>query len=686
MQASPMRTLRLPATSLLPLMLLAAAACGSPAAPPAAPTPTTTGDRLPVPASGATTAPKYAMDRTAFNETAFRLNLPVYWTADANGNGAVDADEVRSLLFYPSEGTWTEGGKLNDAFDKAFAQIKAAEQPELPRSQAATDDARKSLIRQELAQGATTLVYSDMKSGTDEDKALVRHMLKVARMVDDLYATQVGTKGLEARIPKDDPASLAVLRRNWTTKCVAPKTEKNATCNALAGAAPAVSVYPAEMQKDPKFCGAVEAEKAKAITAPFTVVVQGADKKLTTQPYSEAYKAQMMAISGELKAAADDVKDAKEAPLKAYLLAAAASFTNNDWLPADEAWSKMSATNSKWFLRVAPDEVYWEPCAHKAGFQLAFAKINPESLTWQEKLSPVQTEMENSLAAHIGAPYKARKVTFHLPDFIDIVVNAGDARHPHGGTIGQSLPNWGKVAAEGRGRTVAMSNLFNDPDSLARRKQQAESLLSSDAIAFYSSTPQAGMLTTILHEATHNLGPAHEYAFKGQTAEKAFGGGMASMLEELKAQTGGLWYVEMLRKKGIISAELAKQTYTDGIVWAFGHVSRGMYADGGARKAYSQLAAIQLGFFMDEGALTWDTNAAAANGKDKGAFTIHFDKMVPAVDKLMKVVGEIKAKNDSAAALELAKKYVDGKVVPQDVITERELKFPKPSFVYSVDL
>jgi len=681
---------RLNSLSLVPLALLAAAvtagtaACGGGAPPPPA-TPTTTADQVPTTAPTATQPivppAKYAMDRSAFNETAFRLNLPVYWMADTNGNGTVDADEVRALQFYPTEGKWTDGGKLNDAFDKAFTQIKDAQAAAMPT------DARQKLVRDELAQGATTLVYSDVRTGTDEDKSLVRHMLKVARMVDDLYATQTGAKQVEAQLPKDDPASLAVFRRNWTTKCLAPKTEKDAACTAIAGVTPTVSVYPVDMQKDPKFCATIEKDpQSKKLTEPFTAVVMGADKKLTTQPYSEAFKAQMTAISAELKAAADDVKDAKEAPLKAYLLAASKSFTTNDWLPADEAWAKMNATNSKWYLRVAADEVYWEPCAHKAGFHLAFAKINPDSLTWQEKLNPVQTEMENTLAAHIGAPYKARKVTFHLPDFIDVVVNSGDSRHAHGATIGQSLPNWGKVSAEGRGRTVAMSNLFNDPDSLGRRKQQAESLLSKDAIAFYSSTPQAGLLTTILHEATHNLGPAHEYAFKGQTAEKAFGGGMASMLEELKAQTGGLYYVEMLKKKGIVSPELAKQTYTDGIVWAFGHISRGMYEAGGARKAYSQLAAIQIGFLLDEGALTWDGSATAANGTDKGAFTINFDKMVPAVDKLMKIVGGIKAKNDNAAALELAKKYVDGAVVPQAVITERELRFPKPSFVYGVDL
>ena len=88
----------------------------------------------------------------------------------------------------------------------------------------------------------------------------------------------------------------------------------------------------------------------------------------------------------------------------------------------------MNVDNSKWYVRVAPDETYWEPCAQKAGFHLTFARINQGSKEWQEKLVPVQQEMEEAIATRAGAPYKARKVTFHLPDFIDIVVNAGDDR------------------------------------------------------------------------------------------------------------------------------------------------------------------------------------------------------------------------------------------------------------------
>ena len=52
----------------------------------------------------------------------------------------------------------------------------------------------------------------------------------------------------------------------------------------------------------------------------------------------------------------------------------------------------------------------------------------------------------------------------------------------------------------------------------------------------------------------------------------------------------------------------------------------------------------------------------------------------------MKLVGLIKAKNDKAGAEALAKKYVDGNVVPQALIAQRELLYPRQSFVYAVDL
>jgi len=372
--------------------------------------------------------------------------------------------------------------------------------------------------------------------------------------------------------------------------------------------------------------------------------------------------------------------------LRAYLRAAAKSCLDNNWEPADEAWAAMGSRNSRWYLRIGPDEVYWEPCSQKAGFHLTLARINLGSLEWQDRLTEVRQEMENEMADRVGSPYTARNVAFQLPDFIDIVFNAGDDRDPLGATIGQSLPNWGPVANEGRGRTVAMSNLYTDPDSLQIRRAQAASLFDADTMLFFTDDPLPGLLGSVLHEAAHNLGPSHEYAVGGKVDTEIFGGPLASTLEEHKAQSAALWYVDFLHRRGLLSEQLARQCYVDGLVWAFGHVSRGLKTADGGRKAYSQLAAAQVGFLLEQGALRFDPDATAANGTDHGAFTVDFELLPAAVDELMRAVGEVKSRGEKDRGKDLIDRYVEGDVVPQDVIRDRMLRHPKANFVYAVTL
>jgi hypothetical protein len=478
-----------------------------------------------------------------------------------------------------------------------------------------------------------------------------------------------------------------VFRRNWGPECASSVTESDPACSAIEGAPhQPVDAYPAELQADEGFCATLEARPdASTLLTPFTVVRAEADDTLIAVPYNVAYESYMRPIAEELRAAATAMTDPAETALVAYLQAAATSFETNDWVPADEAWSRMSVRNSRWYVRVAPDETYWEPCSTHAGFHLTFARIDQGSLVWQDRLAPLRSEMEASLAALVPGEYTARDVSFQLPDFIEIVVNAGDDRDAFGATIGQSLPNWGPVTDEGRGRTVAMSNLYTDPDSLARRRAQAMSLLSASAMTDYTDDATPGLLSTILHEATHNLGPSHEYrTAQGQTDNEAFGGGLASMLEELKAQSGGLFFIHWLTERGVLTAQQERETYVDSIVWAFGHISRGMYTPTGQRKPYSQLAAIQIGMLLDEGALAWDPEATAADGTSRGAFTIDFARLPEAVNHLMQRVMHIKATGDRAAAEALATQYVDGTRVPHATIVERYRSFPQVAFVYSV--
>lgn len=653
----------------------------------------TTASNEEAPKEGAESAPTFdRIDRPTFNRTAAELALPLFWRADDDGDNTLDPAELTIIWgLNPGDATdwsaWVNDGGFTGAFNAAYERVVDVAAKGHPRDGLdAEEKARRDTVVAEVSQGRPTLVYTDMRKASEQDRAIVTHILNAANAIETIHAKQVGSFGLDAKIPEGDTASQLLFYRNQGPWCVSPKTESDPNCHALAEKPKKISgMYPAALQDDPKFCEALAKRKdAKTLMGHFNVVEEK-DGKLIPVPYTVAYADEMKVVHDELMAAANAITSDDEAAFKAYLTAAAEAFLSNDWEPANAAWAKMGTDNSKWYLRIGPDEVYFEPCGTKAGFHVSFARINPDSVVWTEKLDPVKGDMEKALAKMAGRPYKARKVAFKLPDFIDIIVNAGDARSPYGATVGQSLPNWGPTAAAG-GRTVAMTNLYTDPDSQASVDKQKASLLCPATYAL-AKDAEHSVMGTVLHEAAHNLGPSHEYKVKGKTAPEIFSGPTASTLEELKAQTSSLYFIGWLKDKGLLTEEVANQGYVRNIVWAFGHISRGMYTASGSPRSYSQLAAIQVGSFLDDGGLTWKKDAKAQNGTDVGCFEMDLAKLKSAVEKLEKKSLQIKAKGDKKAAAKLIKTYVDSEgdwANLRKEIAERWLRADKATFVYAV--
>src|SRR5690606_17388123 len=123
---------------------------------------------------------------------------------------------------------------------------------------------------------------------------------------------------------------------------------------------------------------------------PFHVAVER-DGAVVAVPYTEHWAAEMAEVSATLLRAADAAPD-DEPALEAYLRAAAAAFTTNDWPSADVAWAAMNQDNSRWYLRVGPDETYYDPCSEHAGFHLSLALVNRDGLRYQELLSPLKQD------------------------------------------------------------------------------------------------------------------------------------------------------------------------------------------------------------------------------------------------------------------------------------------------------
>ncbi len=86
-----------------------------------------------------------ALARDDVNRLAARLNLPLFWRADQDSDGAVDPDEVVGLLFYPTQGEWVAEGAFTPAFLDAYDRMVALAAeveilgPDGPRRQALRD-------------------------------------------------------------------------------------------------------------------------------------------------------------------------------------------------------------------------------------------------------------------------------------------------------------------------------------------------------------------------------------------------------------------------------------------------------------------------------------------------------------------------------------------------------------------
>ncbi len=614
--------------------------------------------------------------RADFNTRALERALPLFWREDSDKNGALDPSELEVLWGHGAKrSTYVDGHGFTAAFDQAYATLRTPVQP--------ADD-RQRAIQADLSRGRPSLVgvAFEMDAGT---KKALGHLLDAAEIIERLYQKQQGVYGMDAQIAADDTLSRSHFQVNQGPWCSA--TGSGPECNALASRPPhVVGLYPADMQADKDFCAKLEKRPdAEQLLTPFTVVVRQGDN-LAAIPYNVHFAEDATKIAEHLSAAADALPQ-DEAALVAYLRAAAAAFMTNDWFAADEAWAKMNGDNSKWYVRIGPDEVYDEPCNHKAMFHMTLARINPGSKTWTAKLTPLRTEMEALAAELSGKPYKARDLAFHMPDFIDVVINAGDDRAPRGATVGQSLPNFGPVGEGGRGRTVVMVNFYVDADNRAAFNRQAASFLCPATMSAFTEDREAEVMSTVLHEATHNFGPAQGYAVNGKSSGAAFGGTDASMLEELKAQTGAIVYTDWLVAKGSVDPAVANRSHIREVLWMFGHISRGMYEPNDKPRPYSQLAAIQAGTFVRDGVLTFDAQSTAANGRDVGCFAIDLTKLPNAAKQLGHSVFGVKARNDVKGLAALKRDFVDTRgpwKANMELIGERWRREPQATFVYAV--
>lgn len=617
--------------------------------------------------------------RTVLNERALKGGWPFQWIQDTNRNGTVDARELAVLWGTDdSASAWTTGRELTPRFVEAYST--------LVREPLAARDERGRLVEKELSSSLPTIVFTDLSDAPAVDQAIVRQVGEVARRLERVFMRQLGSARFVDRARKLKGRDRALFFLNQSPWCLRG-TSGNKGCGAFEDLPQRVSgLYPAELQKDKGYCKTLaERPDAETLFDRHTAVVQR-DGKLEAVPYSKAYRTEMTEVAKALRALAALVRDPAEAAFRNYVLASAQAFENDDWPSADRAWLELTTQSSQWYLRIGPDRVasLYAPCRRKALFQLTFGRFDRRSNTWKKKMALVKDKMEAKMTALAGAPYAQRDVDLGVPDFVHIILNAGETRRPVGAYIANTLPDAGPIADAGRRRTVSFNNLFTDPDSRARLESGVKDYFCPDSAWRFSSDPEPRVINSIFFLAGRNVGPTDDYRVRGRSQAEIFGGSMARVLNQVKGQASALHFVRWLKGRELIEPQLAERSFASGVMWSMQNLVQSLFAADGSRTVAGHIGAVMMGALLKGGAVQWRSDMAPASGSDKGCLSVYFDRFDEPVEQLLTEVVRIKARGNVDALDALLKRYVDEG--PKDVfkvIRERMRRRPGTTFVYA---
>jgi hypothetical protein len=628
-----------------------------------------------------------ALTQDDFNRLARGNGFSFRWDIDSDSDSKLDAHELAISDMTLSQAQakqelkkYVTTQKGQSLFTGIFLQVYE-ELREAKRREVATESYHES---QEIH------IRVDMTDLAPDERKMVEHIANAAHLINDLYHEQLGTKKFDAQaeaIRSEHSDSYLLYQRNHGPNCEAPKTADDPFCSALPGfPKPHLGIYPETKEINDAFCATLTGD----LVDPMTVVADDGQGGLKAIYYQDYYRSQMAAVAAELDLAADAItNNQEEKALYAYLRTAAESFRTGNWLESDRQWVAMNMNNSKYALRVAPDETYWEPCQSKAGFELWFGKINKEAVKTIDLFKPLKDEMMAELVAL--TPYvKFQDVKFNIPDIVDIAIFAGDARNPRGGILGQMLPNYSYQ--EVGLRQLIMQGYDTDPRVREMAQEKAKLILHPETLAVYTANPDVGTFNATSHELTHSfpVGGTQTQIYdpqsrqakthpdgKPMTVKDALGGQLSTGIEELRAETGTLFWIGWLAAQGKVSQVLAQDAYASQLLWAINHVSQGMTDPvSGTPDTYSRLAGAQIRYFLSHGALEF------IDGKFKMNFSLY-----PQVTRaFLKEVIDIQLTGDKQRADELMNGVAEGTEgyvqIHADEIRKKYAVFPQNANIF----
>ena len=511
-------------------------------------------------------------------------------------------------------------------------------------------DPRQALLEKEWSRYRDKVLSHSAADLSDGEKEMLRHLLNAARITEELHMLQLNPKNLEWRDEIEKSGTeleKQIFNRYQSPWCM---DDESPDCCALASK-PAKEIgrmhWPSDFT-DEEYESLGAQINGEELNSPFTVVTRSEAGKLEAIPFvaTEILGPKMKELAAELRLAA---KSAPDKSLVKFLESRADALEKDDAYPYDLSDYDWIALGGDWEVTVGPYETYKNPRQLKAMFEMYVGREDKEITAELGRFKDNLQAMEDALSALVGPEiYKSRKLDPRIAiRAVDIWMAAGDGRKDRGATVAFHLPNRGKSVDEGLYKKVMMVNhslAFEDVS-----KARAGLILNEEQIPLVD--PMADIKNVTFHEFAHGFGAHHEMKVvnpKGkETTVKEALRDLDSLLEEAKADTFGLWLLSFQKKNGWVKEDEEKSRYASALMHILGLQQYPMSG------TYPRMVSLQLGWYMDAGAVTWD------DGDER--FTVHFDKMPAAVESLAKEVATIQLTGDYERGKALVDKYIEKK-------------------------
>ncbi len=380
---------------------------------------------------------------------------------------------------------------------------------------------------------------------TENEKELVRTLVRAARVVDHIFWMQASPDGLEWRkklAQLRDPESRTLFHYLMINYGAYDRLDDNAPFLGNQPKPKGANYYPTDLTKE-EFTAWLEQhpEDEKAFKGTFTTISREGDK-LVAIPYSKAYNRELTAAHRLLTQASEQ---AENASLKKYLKSRAEAFLSDDYYQSDVDWMDL---DSKIEVTIGPYEVYEDHLfGYKAAFEAFVTVKDPVATARLDTFKEWLVKLEKNLPIPDKHKNFKRGASSPLP-VVDVVFTAGDTRAGVQ-TIAYNLPNDERVREEKGSKKVMLRNVgmakFHKILKPVARRVLAESkvpLLHQDAYFNH----------TLLHEIAHGLGPG---TIKLDGKKTTVGLALKELyphLEEAKADILGLYNALHLIDKGVI--------------------------------------------------------------------------------------------------------------------------------------